>query len=558
MEKNDKKLHVKKKRYKKLTKELNKLFYKYSISDPIQLEDISVDHIIRLYEGLYNTQFPFTSRKNNSKKTQIKYLKLLLGTISHESLRIDLSHIDPVLVVEHDMESILNIIEVLVIIGNLQLLKERIAMKQEENDEKSQKEYNSSISYQTHSLDEETDNSQNNEASICSSLKDPHDTICTPNSLTSSESLSIMSYINNRANKVFNKINSLNPGLTHSTYDNQSSKKTFLVKNKNIKHQKNSKMIKNTHSYEKNKNNNKGCKLLYRSIGTQTSSPYFFEMPTDYQISPLSSSINTSHKNSFDIGPYSIKKMMQKVSLNTWDSESSEDELSESSFSSEENSSKISINKRLINTDFYSEFDKNFLKKKNEDYHNIILKENFGIKSNTLDNNKKIYPHVLHTSHKNKPFYFKENTSQDSSPNNDTTNIAFFRKRNHRDLFKIDSPYTLYLRKRRRNALNALYAQRSHLRQNLKPSLKEKKKKTSNNLKMEKNGNISYKNQYSAHLSDISFSSLPEPKSHAFFSQYNENFTKDLEERLMSAKKLYSKELHSHEDLVSKMATHKI
>ncbi|KTW30086.1 uncharacterized protein T551_02030 [Pneumocystis jirovecii RU7] len=558
MKRNDTKLHINERKYKKLTKELNKFFHKYSISDPISLEDLSVDHMIQLYEAFYNTQFPFTNRKNSSKKTQIKYLKLLLGTISHESLRIDLSHIDPVLVVEHDMESIINIVEVLVIIGNLQLLKEKIAMKQEENDEGNEKDDDSSISCQRDSFDEETDNSQNNDVSVCSSLKDSHNTICTPNSLASSESLSIVSYINNRANKVFNRIHSLNPTLTHSACHNQPLKKESLIKNKNAKYSKNSKTIKNIHNCQKNKNNNKTSKLSYRSIGTQTSLSYFSEIFTDYQTSPLPSSINTSYKNSYDIGPCSIKKMMQKVSLNTWDSESSENELSESGLSSEGNTDKISIDKKLTKDDFYFDFDNNFFKKKNENYHDKTLKENFGTEPSTLDNNKKMYPHILHTSYKNKPLYFKENISQESSPNSDTTNIAFFRKKIHRSLLKVDSPYTLYLRKRRRNALNALYAQRSHLEQNLKSSLKERKKKSLNNSKTGKIKNIPYQNHYNTHLSDISFYSLSEPKSQAFFSQYNENFTEDLEERLMSAKKLYSKESYPYDDLISKIASHKI
>ncbi|KAG4304741.1 hypothetical protein PORY_001794 [Pneumocystis oryctolagi] len=550
MKKKDTKLNKNEKKYKRLTKELNKLFCKYSISDAIELEDISVNHMIQLYEALYNTQFPFTNREDNSKKAQVKYLKLLLGTISHESLRIDLSHIDPVLVVEHDMESIINIVEVLVIIGNLQLLREKISMKKEKIYETTQEEDNSSISCHASGYEEETDNSQDNETSIYCPSKDSHNTSHTSNSLESSESISIISHINNRANKVFNKIHTLNRDLTHSTCNDKTSKKVSSKVCQNAKRSANSKPSKKAQNY--NKNNNKASKLSYRSIGTQTSLPYFPETLTNCQGSPLSSSFDASYKSSSNIGPCSIKQMMQKVSLNPWGSESSENELSEYSLSSERDTSKTHPSKKAINAiNFHSNFDDDFLKKKNK--YDQLIKDNFKQKLSTLDENNRMYPYILHTLHKSPSFYLKKNVSQESSPNSDTTNIAFFKQKFHRGVLKVDSPYTLYLRKRRKNALNILHSQRSRLGQNLK------KKRGLNHSKTENIKNIPYKKPYHTFLNDVSFYSPSELKSQtSFFSQYDENFTRDLEERLISAKKLYSNESCLHDDLISKMANHQI
>ncbi|KAG5439395.1 hypothetical protein PCANB_001969 [Pneumocystis canis] len=504
--------------------------------------------MIQLYEALYNTKFPFINRQDNSKKTQVKYLKLLLGIISHESLRIDLSHIDPVLVVEHDLESIVNIVEILVIIGNLQLLREKIAMKQEINKEKTNEDDSHSTSCQISDCEKEIEHSQNNENSICCSLENSYNASHTPNSLVSSESVSVMSYINSRANKVFNRIHSLNPNLTQLTCTVDVPKKTYLQGNLNIGKRVNQKTIKNTYNSKKNKT----FKRSYRSIGTQTSLPYFSETSTEYQASP-SSSLDTSYRDPSDARCYSIKKMIQDVSLNAWELGSSENETLESSLSKED-LNKTHINEKKTDiADFQFSFDDNLKKKR--DYYNRILKDDIKLKSSILNNDKEKYSYLSHVSNKVLPFHFKQNRSQESSPNSDTTNTIFFRQKFHRGVLRVDSPYTLYLRKRRRNALNALHAQRSRLEQNPKLSLREKKILNNSNT----NKNSSYKKSYSRSLSDLSFYSPSEFKFRtSFFSQYNENLTKDFEERLVSAKSLYSNEPHLHDDLVCKMADHKI
>ncbi|EMR10367.1 hypothetical protein PNEG_01619 [Pneumocystis murina B123] len=519
-----------KKKYKKLLRELNKLLSKYSISDPIRLEEFSIDHMIRLYEALYDTEFPFTNKKNDSKKTQIKYLKFLLGTISHESLRIDLSYIDPVLVIKHDIKSIMNIVEVLVIIGHLQRLKEKITTRQEVNVEKESEEGSDSfVSDEILKCEEEADYLENNEASICSSLKDSQDIVHTPNSLVSSESVSVMSYFTNRANKVFNRIRSLNLDATQPTCVNEASKKN-LVENKNIKDERKQAVIKNTNLCGKNKIDkiSKHC----RSIGTQTLLPYFSETPNS-QISPLSSSPNASYQCSSKIRTCSIKKMMQKVSLNTWESQSSEDESLESDLFRKENI-KTSINKKIEDiADFQSNFQQESLKR--NDYYDQTLKDKIKIMPNNGEN---AHYHLLHTSHKVTPLRFRQNISQESSPNSDTTNIEFFKQKFRNGILGTDSPYTLYLRKRRKNALNALYAQRSHLEQNLKLSIKENRKIPAKHSKI-KAKNIPYQKLYNRPLSDISFYSPSELKSQtSFFSNYENSIT-GLEKQLLSTKKLY-------------------
>ncbi|KTW29663.1 hypothetical protein T552_00871 [Pneumocystis carinii B80] len=523
----------KRKRYKKLLKELNHLLLKYNISDKIKLEEFSVCHMIRLYEALYHTKFPFADEKNESRKTQVKYVKFLLGTISHESLRIDLSYIDPVLVIKRDMKSMMNIVEILVIAGHLQRLKERIAAKQDVNvEDEGSGESDSFISdeildceeeeekeeEEEEKEEEEEEDLENNEGSVCNCLKESQDVVHTPNSLVSSGS--VMSYFTNRANKVFNRIRSLNLDTTQPKCVNETFKRNLK---ENTKDQKKQGIIKNK-NHKKNKIS-KHC----RSIGTQTLLPYFSETPNS-QISPLSSSPDESYQCSSKIRTCSIKKMMQKVSLNTWESQTSEDESLEFDLSGKENI-KTSINKEI--TDIHN-FQQGSLKR--NEYYNQPLNDKI-----IPNNNENMHYHLLHTSHKVTPLRLRQNISQESSPNSDSTNIEFFKQKFHKGILTTDSPYTLYLRKRRKNALNALYAQRSCLEQNLKLSNKNNRKISANHSKT-KIKNIPHRELYNRPLSDISFYSPSELKSQtSFFSNYDNSIT-DLEKQLQSTKKLYSKE----------------
>ncbi|QSL64833.1 hypothetical protein MERGE_002137 [Pneumocystis wakefieldiae] len=521
------------KRYRKLLRELNDLLSKYSISDPIRLEEFSVGHMIRLYEALYGAKFPFTDKKNDSKKTQIKYLKFLLGTISHESLRIDLSYIDPVLVIKHDIKSIMNIVEVLVIIGHLQSLKEKIATKQEENvGEECEEQGDSFVSDEILECEGEGDYLENNEASVCGSLKDSENTVHTPNSLVSSESVSVMSYFTNRANKVFNRIRSLNLDATRPACVNEASEEE-LVEDRNVRGERKQVVIRNTNLHgEKMDKISKHC----RSIGTQTFLPYLSETPNS-QVSPLSSSPNGSYECSSKIRTCSIKKMMQKVSLNAWESQSSEDESLESDSSDKENIKACINNKIGDMADFESNFQQGSLKRSG--CYNQIMED----KIKTMPNDgKNTHCHLLHTWHKVTPLRFRQNISQESSPHSDATNIEFLKQKFSKGILGADSPYTMYLRKRRKNALNALYAQRRQLKDNLRLCTKESRKTAANHSKT-KTKNIPCRKLYNRPLNDTSFYSPSELKSQtSFFSNYEDTIT-GLEKQLLSTKKLYLKEL---------------
>ncbi|GAO45892.1 hypothetical protein SAICODRAFT_29543 [Saitoella complicata NRRL Y-17804] len=99
----------------------NKLLAKYSLPTVSFLQAITSPLFIVLYECLLETRLPIAipQRRSIDHAMRIKNIKLLIGTIAHDVLGMDLSYLDPRGVVERDGPALMDMVEVFLGIGRL-------------------------------------------------------------------------------------------------------------------------------------------------------------------------------------------------------------------------------------------------------------------------------------------------------------------------------------------------------------------------------------------------------------------------------------------------------
>ncbi|BFZ59445.1 hypothetical protein YB2330_000454 [Saitoella coloradoensis] len=99
----------------------NKLLAKYSLPIVSSPQELTSPLFIVLYECLSETRLPIAvpQRRSTDHATRIKNIKLLIGTIAHDVLGMDLSYLDPRGVVQRDGPALMDMVEVFLGIGRL-------------------------------------------------------------------------------------------------------------------------------------------------------------------------------------------------------------------------------------------------------------------------------------------------------------------------------------------------------------------------------------------------------------------------------------------------------
>ncbi|OLL25135.1 Centrosomal protein [Neolecta irregularis DAH-3] len=92
--------------------------YLPTVAHPLE---ITPNLLIAFYESLLKSRLPIPihDRLDNSDSARLRNIKLLIGTAAVDVLNVDLSHIDPVAVVNRNPTAILDLVQVLVGVGRL-------------------------------------------------------------------------------------------------------------------------------------------------------------------------------------------------------------------------------------------------------------------------------------------------------------------------------------------------------------------------------------------------------------------------------------------------------
>ncbi|KAK9361867.1 hypothetical protein V1504DRAFT_474720 [Lipomyces starkeyi] len=123
-----------------LLNELNTLFSQYGIpaSIPVFKQDdrrsvqIHPNSLLDLYNALFDPDTPLARPVQESITSRVKSVKLLIGTISQDILKLDLSYIDPLAVVAGDEDAIRELLRVVVALGmTVRQKQRRVAQMQE-------------------------------------------------------------------------------------------------------------------------------------------------------------------------------------------------------------------------------------------------------------------------------------------------------------------------------------------------------------------------------------------------------------------------------------------
>ncbi|KAK9255025.1 hypothetical protein V1507DRAFT_472513 [Lipomyces tetrasporus] len=127
-----------------LVAELNTLFSQYRIpaSIPVYEQDDQIatwqpsvqvhpNSLLDLYNALFDPVIPLMRPVQDTVTSRVKSIKLLIGTIAQEILRMDLSYIDPLAVITGDEDAVRELLQVVVAVGKIMRKKSRAAQMQE-------------------------------------------------------------------------------------------------------------------------------------------------------------------------------------------------------------------------------------------------------------------------------------------------------------------------------------------------------------------------------------------------------------------------------------------
>ncbi|KAK9312971.1 hypothetical protein V1524DRAFT_472279 [Lipomyces starkeyi] len=123
-----------------LLNELNTLFSQYGIpaSIPVFKQDdrrsvqIHPNSLLDLYNALFDPDTPLARPVHESITSRVISVKLLIGTISQDILKLDLSYIDPLAVVAGDEDAIRELLRVVVALGMTVRQKQRLVAQMQE------------------------------------------------------------------------------------------------------------------------------------------------------------------------------------------------------------------------------------------------------------------------------------------------------------------------------------------------------------------------------------------------------------------------------------------
>ncbi|KAK9326003.1 hypothetical protein V1517DRAFT_283816 [Lipomyces orientalis] len=115
-----------------LVGELNTLFSQYRIPAPIPVYEqddqittwspsvqVHPNSLLDLYNALFDPVIPLTRPVQDTVTSRVKSVKLLIGTIAQEILKMDLSYIDPLAVVTGDEDAVRELLQVVVAVGKI-------------------------------------------------------------------------------------------------------------------------------------------------------------------------------------------------------------------------------------------------------------------------------------------------------------------------------------------------------------------------------------------------------------------------------------------------------
>ncbi|KAK9386777.1 hypothetical protein V1515DRAFT_603866 [Lipomyces mesembrius] len=161
-----------------LLTELNTLFSQYGIPVSIQVfkEDdptsvqIHPNSLLDLYNALFDPDTPLARPVHESITSRVKSVKLLIGTISQDILKMDLSYIDPLAVVAGDEDAIRELLRVVVALGmTVRQKQRRVAQMQELAQAVDDDAYESEVSVEPNSEYSDDEDSDQGHASDLSS-----------------------------------------------------------------------------------------------------------------------------------------------------------------------------------------------------------------------------------------------------------------------------------------------------------------------------------------------------------------------------------------------------
>jgi hypothetical protein len=123
-----------------LLNKLNTLFSQYGIpaSIPVFKQDdrrsvqIHPNSLLDLYNALFDPDTPLARPVHESITSRVISVKLLIGTISQDILKLDLSYIDPLAVVAGDEDAIRELLRVVVALGMTVRQKQRLVAQMQE------------------------------------------------------------------------------------------------------------------------------------------------------------------------------------------------------------------------------------------------------------------------------------------------------------------------------------------------------------------------------------------------------------------------------------------
>ncbi|KAK9431992.1 hypothetical protein V1505DRAFT_366931 [Lipomyces doorenjongii] len=161
-----------------LLAELNTLFSQYGIpaSIPVFKQDdrtivqVHPNSLLDMYNAVFDPDSPLARPVQDNITSRVKSVKLLIGTISQDILKMDLSYIDPLAVVAGDEDAIRELLRVVVALGmTVRQKQRRVAQMQELAQAVDDDAYESEVSVEPNSEYSDDEDSDQGHASDLSS-----------------------------------------------------------------------------------------------------------------------------------------------------------------------------------------------------------------------------------------------------------------------------------------------------------------------------------------------------------------------------------------------------